>query len=140
MIALLWMFPLGGDRAGWFGFINPELDSPRIAASLQVMLLTGIVLAVALPRRSAGSPFGAVGIAQRDVEPAVEGEEELARVMVDVPEVLTPGVRDAYVVVVDAGHDLALPTASTSSRSAMRSPGRAGTSGRARSPASNPGS
>jgi len=59
-IALLWMFPLGGDRAGWFGFINPALDSARVAAALQVMLLTGIVLVAALPRRFAGA-FAAGG-------------------------------------------------------------------------------
>ena len=48
------------------------------------------------------SPLGAP---QRDVEPAVEDEEELVGVGVDVPHVVARGVGDPHVVVVDPGHD-----------------------------------
>ncbi|GAB3838896.1 hypothetical protein GCM10027610_043670 [Dactylosporangium cerinum] len=47
----------------------------------------------------------AVLVADRDVEPAVQDEEELVGVFVHVPDVLAQGVRDAHVVVVDPGHD-----------------------------------
>jgi hypothetical protein len=50
-------------------------------------------------------PLGSIGLAERDVELAVEGQEELVGVVVDVPHVLAPGMRDPHVVVVDPGHD-----------------------------------
>src|SRR5262249_33170257 len=58
---------------------------------------------VALVEHDGG--LAAVGAAQRDVEPAVEDEEELVGLVVDVPDVLAPGVGDPDVVVVHAGHD-----------------------------------
>jgi uncharacterized Fe-S cluster protein YjdI len=50
-------------------------------------------------------PLAASAIAQGDVELAVEHEEELVGVVMNVPHVLALGVRDADVVVVDPGHD-----------------------------------
>jgi pimeloyl-ACP methyl ester carboxylesterase/AraC-like DNA-binding protein len=47
----------------------------------------------------------AIWIAQRDVEPAVDHEEELVCLLVDVPDVLAPRVSDLDVVVVDAAED-----------------------------------
>ncbi len=40
-----------------------------------------------------------------DVELAVEDEEEFVGVFVDVPEVLTSGMRDPNVVIIDLGND-----------------------------------
>src|SRR6185437_13139323 len=47
----------------------------------------------------------AVRAAQGHVEPAVEDQEELVSVLVNVPDMLAPDVRHAHVVVVHPGHD-----------------------------------
>src|SRR5580658_8140859 len=53
-----------------------------------------------LARAQAHGPL-AVGVAQRDVEPAVEHQEELVGVVVYVPDVLAAGMGNPDVVVVD---------------------------------------
>jgi hypothetical protein len=52
-----------------------------------------------------GDTVTVVAVPQRHVELAIQHQEELVRVVVDVPHVVAPGVGDADVVVVDAGHD-----------------------------------
>ena len=49
------------------------------------------------------------GLAQRDVQLAVDDEEELVGAVVDVPDVLAVDLRDADVVVVDFGDDAGTP-------------------------------
>nr|pir hypothetical protein SCGD3.04 - Streptomyces coelicolor [Streptomyces coelicolor] len=49
------------------------------------------------------------GLAQGDVQCAVEDEEELVGVVVHVPDVLALDLRDADVVVVDGGDDTGAP-------------------------------
>ena len=57
------------------------------------------------PLRESDRRLAAVGTSQRDVEFAVQDEEELVGVLVDVPDVLALGVGDADVIVVDTCHD-----------------------------------
>jgi hypothetical protein len=47
----------------------------------------------------------AAAVPQGDVEPAVEHQEELIGVVVNVPDVLAPDMRDPDVVVVDPADD-----------------------------------
>ena len=48
-----------------------------------------------------GGAFPAAGFAQRDVELAVNHQEKLIGVLVDVPDVLTRGVRDLDVIIIN---------------------------------------
>ena len=50
-------------------------------------------------------PLAPVGVAERDAELAADHEKELVGVVVSVPDVLPPGVRDTDVVVVDLADD-----------------------------------
>ncbi len=49
--------------------------------------------------------FLAIGVAHGDVKLTVEDEEELVGVLVDVPDMVTVGVRDTDVIVVHVSHD-----------------------------------
>jgi len=49
--------------------------------------------------------FAAIGIADSDVELAVQDEKELIGVLVDVPDVFAQRMCDPYVVVVHPSHD-----------------------------------
>ena len=52
-----------------------------------------------------GGAFLAIRFAQHDVELAVDHQEELIGVLMDVPDVLTRGVRHFDVVIIDPAHD-----------------------------------
>jgi AraC-like DNA-binding protein len=54
-----------------------------------------------VPGAQLDGAFLAAGPAQRDGEPAVDDQEELIGVLVDVPDVLTLGVRDLNVVIIN---------------------------------------
>jgi hypothetical protein len=58
-----------------------------------------------VPRTQDHRGLGPVGVPDRDVELAVEYEEELVGVLVDVPQMVAEGVRYPYVLVVHPGHD-----------------------------------
>jgi hypothetical protein len=57
----------------------------------------------------ADRPGAAVRIPDADVEVAVQHEEELISVVVDVPDILALDLGDSYVVVVDARNDARAP-------------------------------
>jgi hypothetical protein len=57
-----------------------------------------------VPRAQAHGPL-TIAVAQRDVELAVDDEEELIGVVVRVPDVLAAGMGDPDVVVVDPADD-----------------------------------
>src|SRR5687768_5261973 len=77
------------DRATGRGRL--VLDAPRHDEDVTALQRNGALLAA--------------GLAQRDVEPAIQDEEELVGVGVHVPHVVTLRVGDLHVVVVDAGDD-----------------------------------
>jgi AraC-like DNA-binding protein len=58
-----------------------------------------------VPGAQLDGSFLAAGLAQRDGESAVDHQEELIGVLVDVPDVLTRGMRDLDVVVINPADD-----------------------------------
>ncbi len=92
----------GRERARWFEHQDGSAGRRRL-----VFHSSRHDEGVALTQRDGRLIAG--GAAQFDVEGAVEDEEELVGVVVGVPHVLSPGVRDSHVVVIDGGDDPGAP-------------------------------